>query len=365
TKEYALIMILMEMLNATLPNVLVLAGFGVFGAVLGIGISVLSGGIVGILIIRRITQKMNQDTSMSLPFVETLKAMLRFSIPLHAGKFTLEGLVRIQSYVVDRSCSSAAIGLYRGARKLLNPLTYLTEPINAVLFPLFSKIDGMKDPETLKKIYTFTVKYASLIYLPSLLLITILAQPLINLILPGFRGAEFYLMLIALSMFDYGLGVTQITRLLTAQGETSTVFKINVMIAAIRIPLIVFLVPRFGILGLLLINLSTVLPFDIVRLLLARKKFHIGVDLVEIGRMYASLFVTAITLYLVLIPFDGIVKIAIGVCVGYTVFVMMTIMFKVITKRDLNMLQRVLAPQPLIGKMSTRLLPYIKRLART
>jgi hypothetical protein len=97
---------------------------------------------------------------------------------------------------------------------------------------------------------------------------------------------------------------------------------------------------------------------------LARKKFHIDVDLVEIGRMYASLFVTAITLYLVLTPFDGIVKIAIGGCVGYTVFGMMTILFKVITKRDLNMLQRVLAPQPLIGKMSTRLLPHIKRLAR-
>jgi O-antigen/teichoic acid export membrane protein len=344
---------------------MIIAGFGVFGALLGIGLGTLGVGIVSILIIYKIVRKMVQGASVSLPFIETLKAMLLFSIPLRAGKLTLEGLGRIRSFVVARYCSSSEIGLYYGARKMLNPLTYLTEPINAILFPLFSKIDGQTEPETLKKIYTFAVKYASLIYLPSLLLITILAQPLITLLLgPDYGGADFYLILIALSMFDYGLGVTQVTRLLTAQGETSVVFKVNVMIAAIRIPLIVFVVPRFGIPGLLLVTLITVLPLDAVRLLLARKKFHIFTDMVEMIRLYASLLATAIILYVVLIPFDGIVKIIIGGFTGYTVFVILTIVFKVLTKSDLNMLQQILAPQPLIGKISSKLMPFIKRLAR-
>jgi O-antigen/teichoic acid export membrane protein len=366
TKEYALIMILMEILNATLPNVLIVSGLGVFGALVGVGLGTLSVGIVSILVIYRIVRKMVKDASISLSFIEILKTMLRFSIPLRAGKLTLEGLGRIRQTIVARYVLSSEIGLYNGARKMLNPLTYLTEPINAILFPLFSKIDGHKEPETLKKIYMFSVKYASLIYLPSVLIISVLAQPLISILLGAdYAGADFYLVLIALGMFDYGLGITQVTRLLTSQGDTSSVFLLNMMIAAIRIPLIVFIVPRYGILGLLLVNLTTVLPVDIVRLLLVRKKFDIGVDIIELSRLYASLLVTAVVLQLILIPFTGIVKIVIGGCVGYTVFVIMTILFKFLRKSDLNMIQQILDPQPLIGRISRKLMPIVKRLART
>jgi O-antigen/teichoic acid export membrane protein len=365
TKEYALIMLLMEILNATLPNLLIFAGLGVFGALVGIGTGTLTVGIVSLLVIYRIVRELVKDVPVSLSFMEIMKSMFRFSLPLRAGKLTLEGLGRIRETIVANYVPSSEIGKYYGARKMLNPLTYLTEPINAILFPLFSKIDGTEEPETLKKIYSFSVKYASLIYLPSVLLISLLAQPLISLLLGAdYSGAELYLVLIALGNFDYGLGITQVTRLLTAQGDTTTVFLLNVMIAAVRIPLIVFIVPRYGILGLLLINLITRLPFDIVRLFLVRKKFDIGVNIIEISRLYASLLVTAIVLQLILIPFTGILKIVIGGFLGYTLFILLTIFFEFLRKSDLNMIEQILAPQPLIGPLSKKLMPIVKRLAR-
>ena len=66
-------------------------------------------------------------------------------------------------------CSDAVIGNYRVATNFAVLLTFFTFPITTVLFPVFSKLNPLKDKQVLKSVFTTAAKYTAFLLVPATL----------------------------------------------------------------------------------------------------------------------------------------------------------------------------------------------------
>ena len=73
--------------------------------------------------------------------------------------------------------NNALIGNYNLAQNFLVLITFVTSPINTMLFPAFSKFDGDTEQTTLENVYQSSVKYSTLLVMPVIAAMMALAGP--------------------------------------------------------------------------------------------------------------------------------------------------------------------------------------------
>jgi stage V sporulation protein B len=317
---------------------LVILGFGPFGAVVGYVIAFLMAGLIGILLMWTLYKGLPKPDDDKLEIKSTIKTMFNYGLPLSIAGIIGGFQTQFYNFIVPIYVSPDLIGNYGIANTFAVLITFFASPITTILFPAFSKLDVHKERETLRYVFQFSVKYASLLVVPAAAIVMVLSQPGIAVLFPDYITAPLFLALLSVSYFFTALGNLSVGNLINSQGHTRFNLKLALITSAIGFPLSLILIPQFGIIGLIITTITAGIPSLIIALLWLKKKYGVTVDWSSSARILLSGAAAAAITYVIIfeLNFSNWIALIIGAVVFIFSFLLAILLTRAITKSDIN-----------------------------
>ena len=284
--------------------------------------------------------------------ISTIKTMLGYGIPVSIGTILTGLLTVFYSYILAFYVTdNALIGNYNLAINFSILITFFATPVTTMLFPAFSKLDYRKDHDTLKNVFQYSVKYASLIVVPVAALVIALAQPGIGFIYhSSYASAPLFLALLSVTYLYTALGSLSVSNLLLGQGFTKFNLGLSVLQVGIGVPVGFLLIRSFGVVGLIATSLTVGLPSLFVGLSFLKKKFGVSVDWLSSAKILLSSGIAAVSTYVLIskLPLTAfrfvsipLQQLVIGVIAFPIIFVLAAIVTRTIDRGDLATLRQI------------------------
>jgi O-antigen/teichoic acid export membrane protein len=231
--------------------VLVLLGFGVFGAVVSAVVAVAAGGIIGIVIVYFVLfRPLRQAKTGRSEFSRVLKPMLKYGLPLTVSNIVIGVLPLLFGSLMLIYAGESFYGNYMAALNFAVLVTFFTIPISTVLFPTFSKFNPKEEPGLIKTVFASSVKYTSVLVVPATMAIMVLSSAAVNTLYgytatgdPKYVFTPFFLILTLLVNLFCLAGNISMGTFLTGIGETKLLMKQGLLTLAIGLPLALGVVP--------------------------------------------------------------------------------------------------------------------------
>lgn len=343
--------------QATIKSVatplLVFVGFGAMGATLGYTVSFIASAIIALTIlyltiIRGIKRKNTKNSKTA----KTLKEMLRYGVPLSISSIIGGFLIQFYAFLMAIYCSDAAVGNYQVATQFATILTFFTIPISTVLFPAFSKINTENENELLQTAFAASIKYASLIIVPAVMVLMVLSKPMVTTLFgEKWTQAPLFLTLYVVNDLFVTFGSQILGSLFAGLGETKTQMKLSLITLAIGIPLAFILIPSMGIIGLILTTIVAGKPSLAIGLYWIGKKHKAKIDINSSIRILAASTIAATATLLAVnsIAYAERVKLTIGLLTFATIYLITAPTIGAINKNDAKNLKTMFSG---LGKIS-------------
>lgn len=227
---------------------LVLLGYGIFGAIVGLGIGLIIPSIIGVYwIARQIKGKFVK------PDWKTSRHLIDFSVPVLASNVATYVPPNLAILLLGVYASTAVVGNYNAAFRFGNFVSVILVSISFILLPAFSKAFADKDlSEKIGQIYNSSIYYSLLLLLPFVVYTVSVSQPLMYLLFSSkYSLAPFYFAVIALGS-TLGIISTYAGNLIVGYGDTKRFMYYQLLAVAIQVAMLFALVPLFGVNGVLL-----------------------------------------------------------------------------------------------------------------
>ena len=363
---YSFMLIIQAIIKTILIVALVLLGLGTLGAVTGYTVASLFTGLTAIFLMWTMYKSLPKPTHSKLEIIANIKTMFKYGLPLSIGNISSGFQTQICSYILAiYVLNNATIGNYNVAVNFVVLITFFATPVTTMLFPAFSKLDSQKDKETLKNVFQFSVKYATLIVVPVTAMVIALAQPAIGTIFGDkYVQAPLFLALLAASYLYAALGNLSVSNLITGQGYTTFLLKLTILGVAIGVPLSFVLISKFGVIGLIVAGLVNGEPSLIIGLRFIKKHFGVTVDWVSSAKILLSSTIAAILTYVLIsqLAFSSLIQLIIGVIVFVIVFIFATVVTRTVNKADMINLREIVDALGPLRKPLRFLLNIIEKL---
>ncbi len=342
---YSVMLIIQSIIKTALIVALVLLGLGTLGAMMGFTTASLIAGLTGVLLMWTVYKSLPRPINSKLEIMATIKTMLQFGLPVSIGTIITGFLAVFYSYILAfYVTNNAIIGNYNLAINFVVLITFFATPVTTMLFPAFSKLDYKKDHETLKNVFQYSVKYASLIVVPITVLVMTLAQPAIGTIYQNrYTDASLFLVLLSITYIYTAFGNLSVSNLINGQGYPGYNMKLSILTVVIGFPVSFLLISNFGVLGLIVTSLTVGLPSLFISLRFIKNKFGVSVDWVSSAKILLSSAVTGVLTYLLIsqLAFSNPVRLVIGVVAFVFIFVAATLLTRSINKTDVASLRQI------------------------
>jgi len=323
---------------------LVFFGLGPFGAALGYSIAYLMAGLIGMFLMWTLYRGLPKPAKNKLEIKATIKTMFNYGLPLSIATIISGFQTQFYNFIVPIYVSEALVGNYGIASTFAVLITFFATPVTTMLFPAFSKLDAKKDHETLKSVFQFSIKYASLLVVPASAVVMVLAKPGIGVLFPEYTEAPLFLALLAITYLFTAAGNLCIGNLINSQGQTRFNLKLSLITSAIGFPLSVALISQFGIIGLIITSLTAGIPSLIISLFWLKKHYGLTVDWSSSARILLSSAVAAAITYILIahFAFSNWVALIVGAVVFLFSFVLAILLIRAIDRSDINNLRAML-----------------------
>jgi O-antigen/teichoic acid export membrane protein len=337
-------LICQSIIKTIIIPVLVIFGLGPLGAVIGYSIAFLIAGLVGVLLMWIIYKGLPKPVNNKLEIKATIKTMLNYGLPLSIATIVSGFQTQFYNVIVPIYASPDLVGNYGIASTFVILITFFASPITTILFPAFSKLDIRKDHETLKNVFQFSIKYASLLVVPAAAIVMVLAKPGIGVLFPKFTDAPLFLALLAISYLFAAAGNLSIGNFINGQGQTRFNLKLALLTSAIGFPLSVVLISQFGIIGLIITALTAGIPSLIIALFWLKKHYSVTVDWSSSARILLSGAVSGAITYLLIaqLAFSNWTALIVGAVVFLLSFVLAVLLTRAINRLDISNLRGML-----------------------
>lgn len=329
-----------SILKSMVSPILVIIGYGVFGATVGITISYIVAAILSLSIVWLIALRgLNGRADL-----KTFNTIIRYGYPLFFSNLTVGGLTQLFNFLMAIYVDAFMIGNYQAAVNFSVLIGFILTPITTVLFPLFSKFDAKKDDE-LGFVFQNTVKYSSILLVPATMGLIVLADPIVRIIYgETFRLTPFLLQLSIMNTIFVAVGNNAIPALFNSQGETKINFTSNLLYFAIGLPMGLILIPKFGAVGLLLTTLLASKPSLIYLIIRVKKNFGFSIDWESSLKIILSSGFAFIIVYTILrlLPIDDISSLIVGVGVFLSLYSILLPSMRAVELKDIQNLKSIM-----------------------
>jgi O-antigen/teichoic acid export membrane protein len=230
------------------------------------------GGLIALIIVYFALFKQLKSTDGKSPFKQTLKSLLVYGLPLTVSTIVVGVMPQIIASTMAIYAGTEVMGNYYVSTYFVSLLTFITFPVSTVLFPIFSKINPESEPALIKRVFSFSVKYMSILLVPATMLLITLSGPAINFLFPeaGFLRslwsinpdpkypfAPFFLILSCLVALLVLIGNLTLGSLQTGLRETRQIMKQSLVSLLIGLPVAIALIsflfsiggPSYAIMG--------------------------------------------------------------------------------------------------------------------
>lgn len=244
--------IMWAVVKSIFSPLLVWLGLGPYGAVLGYSVGIL---LIGTLCVVLLYVYVRSDYGgASLNRRRAFWMMFVFGLPLFMAMLVTGGLQQLCNFLMALYVDKNLIGNYNAAMNFGVLVTVFTAPIAMALYPLFSKMS--RGDDGLRIVFQSSVKYTTLITLPVTAALILLADPVVNIIYgSGFQFTAFYLKLYLLAFLFAGVGNYSVNSFFSGIGETRVSLNMNVISFVVGAPMAFLLIPSYGIVGVLVVQL--------------------------------------------------------------------------------------------------------------
>jgi len=358
-------MVVQSCLRAFLMPLLIILGLGTFGATLGASAALAIAGLFSILILSSLYKKLQKPSDYTFKIVETMKTMLKFGLPLSMSAIIGGFLTQFYNILIAIYTTNLMIGNYSVATNFAVLIGFFAMPVSTVLFPAFSKLDSQKERETLRNVFQFSVKYAALLVVPATALIISLSQPAISTLFgEEYSEAPLFLALFAINYLFSAFGILSLGNLINSQGETRVNLLLTLVTSAIGFPLSILLIPRFGIIGLIITTLIAGIPSLILGLWWIKAHFGATVDWVSSTKILLGSTAAAAMTYVIIsqLSFSSWIKLIIGAIIFLLALLPITLSMRTVSRSDINNLREMVSELGPLSNLLNFLLKTIEKL---
>lgn len=366
--EFNSVMLICQSICKTLLIIiLVIAGLGTAGAALGYTAGILIGGIVGITLLSVIYRKLPKPYANNLEIKAYLSAMLTYCLPLSAANIITGLLPQFYTFLLPiyYTTDNVPIGNYGVAMNFIVLITFFATPVITMTFPAFSKLNVAEDQESLRNIFQFSIKYASLLVVPVTILVMSLAQPAIETLFGNtYDTAALYLTLLGITYLYTAIGNLSLNSFLNGQDQTRYVLKMALLTGAIGFSIGYILIRNFGVLGLIATMLTAGLPSLLIGLRYVSKKYGIALDWLSSAKILVASMITGVLNYLLVVtlPFASWIRLIIGVIFFVLVVIPLLLFTRSVSRSDIDNLRLMSGSLGVMGRIIDKVLFFMEKL---
>lgn len=245
--------------QAALVGILVLIGYGAFGAMAGRVLAKFLAAVIAFYLAYRALRFSLQGSTEPMA-----RELITFSLPLMFATGVDFLISNTDTFLIGTFLASSAVGIYNVAFQLRRAALFFYHPFTFLLSPVFSRIDATTDLHDAHHIYQVITKWIVLLTIPIFLAIFFFPRIAISLSFGSqyFPGATALRVLAIPMMVTVFLGANE--KALIALGHNRISLYVNLAVATINIVLNVLLIPRIGIVGAAIASAAAFLVRDIV-----------------------------------------------------------------------------------------------------
>ena len=221
---------------------LVLYGFGVEGALIGMLVGYVASSMVGAYFIYRALREYG-PIKLVWPKKKELKETAKFAFPIGVNNMLNDGMQNFSILFLGLYVSKIFLGNYGAALKGLTAVILLHNSINNVLLPAFSTARFEKAKKSLHETYNKVLGYSLVLIIPLLVYLAVFSKPAVFLLLSNsYSLAPSYLSWIVIGAVINTVSLF-VSSLIISRGKTIKVLKYNAIVALVEVALLVILTP--------------------------------------------------------------------------------------------------------------------------
>jgi len=369
-RGYALLQVVNEIALSVAPILAVLMGLGAVGAL----VYMVAANYVYLVIAYAycvvVVLSETRANQRKIQFSKTSRSLVGFGAPLGLSNSFSSFAGQVVNLMIARFVSLDLYGLYSVASSASGLLSYVVDPIRAMLLPAYSRLASIKNAELMKSLCIQTTRYETAIVLPVALFFIVFATPFMTLLygMP-YAGSGLILALIASAFLPVGLANDALTTLLTSNGFTRFIGGVGIISSATQIAFAAIAIPIFGLTGFLIAAIFSFLPGYILVVSIAKSSFGLEPPLSHVKPLYYALIATSLfSIAMVLLPLPPAGSVLLGVCTIPLIFVLFSGLLRAIEPADFDRLQKMMATQSVVPRLmgplielSERLVKYMRR----
>ena len=363
----SIMVICQSIIKTLLVIALVIVGLSIPGAVIGFTAASLIAGVIGIALMWAIYKGLPKPITLKLEIKEYIKEMLKYGAPLSIAAILAGFLTQFYAFLlpIHYITDNTVIGNYGIAQTFVVLIGFFATPITTMLFPAFSKLDPQKDKETLKNVYQFSIKYASLLVIPVAALVMALSEPAVSTLFGAtYETAPLFLVLLAVSYLYTAFGNLSTGNLINSQGQTKFILKLTLLTASIGFPMGSILILQFGVIGLIITSLTAGLPSLFISLYWIKKRYSVTVDWRSSAKIISSSALTATLTYAIIaqLSFASWIRLLLGVLIFVLILIPTMLFTRSITKSDVSNLRSMAGGLGVLSGVISKVLNILEKL---
>lgn len=355
TGKSSILMNIRASVKAFTTVLLIIVGFGLAGAVIGIGLGAIIAALTGVIMLMMWTlPKMRRNASdlEKIGSWQALETLIVYGAPIYFSTAIKGFTIQLRQIFLVLFTADINFGNYKTAMNFATLLMIIARPMTTSLFSAFSKLDLEKDKESIEKMFQYAVKYTSLIVIPASMALAVLSQNVVFILYGDqYNLAPFYLKLYMMHFLGAGLGLFVINGVFNSQGDTGTTFKIHLINNTILIIMSLILIPRYYVIGLIVSIIVSHLVSTLFSLYKLNNMYGINLDWVSSLRIIIAALSSALLvhIFLNLTPvLPSIYGLTLGGILYIGSFLVFAPILRAIKLEDLNNLESLLSELPII-----------------
>jgi stage V sporulation protein B len=368
--------ILTALIKTLLGPLLVLLGWSVLGAVIGTIVSLVIGGLTGILLVYFILFRPLHNSQKERTHIKrTLKPMLDYGVPLTLSNIVVGVLPQIFAFFMALYASNSIMGNYYAATYFSVLVTFISFPISTALFPAFAKLKPENEPELVKTVFSSSVKYTAIFLVPVTMLLITLAVPLVNTLFPQdgilqtmfvvgaapkFPYAPLYLAASSIVNLFVLFGNVSLATFQIGIGKTRQIMKQSLLSLAISLPSSYFIITLFAsfgevyvVIGGIMAVMFSTLPGMIWGLIWLWKNYHVKADFKNSAKIFAASLTASISAYAFLTVFNAPywILLLVGAVIFLAVYLVSAPLIGAVNRVDIDNLKLMISGLGIIAKV--------------
>lgn len=356
--------VVQSFVRMVLSPVLILAGYGLAGAVLGYASSFVIGGLFSMIVLY--AYRLRPKSNSMHTFLADSREMVKYGRLVFVGG-VLSGL-SVSYYlplVLAAIASNSTIGYFQAASGVTIPVSLLTSTTGAALLPAFASLHGVQGD--IAGAVKRATRYVSYVAIPTIFFLIVCARQLVDIL----YGAQYapgtdYLVLLSISALPILIGSSVVPTFFNGVGKPRTgmyAVASGALVLFVLAPLLA-ITAGLGVDGAIYALLVSNLVTGAVGLAFVRRQFSSSIEwrkaaLVLIG----SLGAFAIAYLVPAFTYNGLTLAARLVVFGAVYFTVAPAL-GAIDEVDLDIIQSGLGEMRLVGRVASPLIGYQRYFAR-